>query len=330
MSAIKLTVDAIDNMNPLDIVTNEAVKERFIQVYDTLWGGGEVAYEKESRYFNAILRDDEKKQKATKFSIFTAFIDVAVCGLSLEQGARALCYLQGRNYKTNIPVMEGGQPKRDRQGNIIYQYEGRLVLTISGYGELVLRARCGQIQHADNPVLVYEEDEFCFSDKDGRKQISYTCHLPHTSNNVVACYLRITRADGTTDYGIMLEEDWLRLQEYSEKNNKRWNQQTRQWEMNANELYHSREGMIDTGFLMAKCIKHAFKTYPKVRIGRGTELESQQPDEPQDDDFYGVAEDNKPAMPQPQPSFAPQQDMSAGVTVDPEAANDGTSNDGTF
>lgn len=329
MSTIALNVEAINKMNALDIATSEPVKERFIQIYDTLWGGGEAAYEKESRYFNAILRDDEKKQKATPFSIFTAFIDLAICGLSLEPGTKALAYLQGRNYKTNIPAVDNnGQVKRDQQGNIIYQYEGRIVLTVSGYGELVLRTRCGQIQHADNPVLVYDEDEFCFSDKDGHKQISYTCHLPHLSNHVIACYLRITRADGSIDYGIMLEEDWMRLQEYSEKSNKRWNQRTMQWEYNANELYKSREGQIDTGFLMAKCIKHAFKTYPKVRIGRGTELESQRTDEQQIDDFYGVDGAEQPAMQQAQPSFAPAQDMSAGVTVDP-AENDNT-DDGTF
>ncbi|MBQ8051663.1 MAG: recombinase RecT [Bacteroidaceae bacterium] len=318
MNNIQLTVAAINAMQPLDIVRDDAVRERFIQIYDTLWGGGEAAYEKESIYFNAILRDDEKKQKATKFSIFTAFIDLAVCGLSLEPGSRALCYLVGRNYKIGT----------ESNGKGIY--EGRLVLTVSGYGELVLRARSGQIQHADNPVMVYEEDDFCFSDNNGRKQVSYTCKIPHTSNHIVACYMRITRADGSVDYGIMLEEDWLRLQEYSAKNNRRWNKENGVWEENPNELYKQREGMIDTGFLAAKCIKHAFKTYPKVRIGRGTELESQQPDEPQDEDFYGVSKAEKPAMPQPQPSFAPQPDMSAGVTIDPAAGDSATSDDGTF
>ena len=313
MSNIQLTVDAICAMQPLDIVKNEAVRERFIQIYNALWGGGEAAYEKESTYFNSLLRDDEKKQKATKFSIFTAFIDLAICGLSLEPGVRALCYLQGRNYKIGEYIGNDGKKKG--------QYEGRLVLTVSGYGELVLRARNGQIQYADNPVLVYDEDEFSFSDKNGCKQVSYTCHLPHVSNHIVACYMRITRADGSIDYGIMLEEDWLRLQEYSAKNNRRWDDQAKKWTEIPNELYMQRNGMIDTGFLIAKCIKHAFKTYPKVRVGRGTELESQQPDTPQDEDLYGVEDATQPAMPQPQPSFANSQDMSAGVTVDPSENN---------
>ena len=73
MSNIALTVESINAMKPLDIVTNENVRARFIQIWDTLWGAGsgEVAYECESLFFNNKLRDDEKLQRATRFSIFT-------------------------------------------------------------------------------------------------------------------------------------------------------------------------------------------------------------------------------------------------------------------
>ena len=76
MSNIALTVESINAMNPLDIVTNENVRARFIQIWDTLWGAGtgEAAYERESFYFNNKLREDEKLQRATRFSIFTCFI----------------------------------------------------------------------------------------------------------------------------------------------------------------------------------------------------------------------------------------------------------------
>lgn len=309
---IKLTLDNINSMKPTEIIRNESVKDRFVQLYNTLWGNGEAAYERESIYFQSILRDDEKKLKCTNFSIFTAFIDLAVCGLSLEPGAKALCYLQPRNYTIG----------KDANGYAVK--EARLTLTVSGYGELVLRARCGQIQHADNPVLVYDEDEFSYSDKDGRKQVSYTCHIPHTSDHVVACYMRITRADGSVDYGVMFEEDWLRLQDYSSKNNRYFDKNTKQYIENPNELYKKRNGMIDTGFLMAKCIKHAFKTYPKVRIGKATELESQQTEEEEEMNYYNV-EGEAPAM-QQQPSFAPE--PSAGVVVNP--ADNGSEDDETF
>ena len=266
-----MTVEEINQMKPLDIVEAPFVRDRFIQIYDPLWGDGEAAYQRESIYFNKALRDNDggKLQRATPFSIFTAFVDLAVCGLSLEPGSRALAYLVGRN--VNIGSRE--HPT----------WEGRCTLTISAYGELVMRARAGQIRHADNPVLVYDNDEFSFKDQDGRKSVTYTCNLPHTGHHIVACYLRITRADGTIDYSVMYPEDWARLAGYSQKQNRG----------RANELYGvdvNGQVNIDPGFLMAKCIKHAFKTYPKVRIGRGTELQSQQVDRPElsDADIYGV------------------------------------------
>jgi len=320
MSNIQLTVEELNKMQPLDIITSEAVRSRFIQLYDTLWGAGNglSAYERESIYFNGILRDNEKLQKATKFSIFNSFIDLAVCGLSLEPGVRALCYLQGRNYCIG----------QDASGRKLY--EGRLVLTISGYGELVLRSRAGQIRHADNPVLVYEEDAFSFTDQNGSKQVSYTCNLPHTSNHIVAAYLRITRADGTSDYAVMLEEDWLRLKGFSEENNKYFDREKNQWVKKPNDLYVSNGGGIDSGFLCAKLIKHAFKTYPKVRIGKA-ELESQQSEEEQQDidGFYNVDGRQPETAPKQEATpYGNQPDTSAGVTVDP--AQTGGEDDGTF
>lgn len=306
MSNITLTVEAINRLKPIEVITNEAVKARFVQIYDTLWGvgTGEPAYERESFYFLNKLRDDEKlREKSTPFSVFTAFIDLAVCGLSLEPGTRALCYLMGRNYSLG-----------ERDGKKIY--EGRLVLTISGYGEMVLRARAGQIRHADNPVLVYEEDEFSFGDRAGQKVVEYMCHLPHKSGRIVAAFLRITRADGSTDYAVMLPEDWGRLEGYSGRNNRRWDNNAHRYVEKPNELYTSNNGGIDPGFLCAKLIKHAFKTYPKVRIGRGTDLESQQDDtyEQQVDDFYGV---EQPA--QQDDTYAPAADTSGGVVIDPSS-----------
>lgn len=323
MSNIALTVDSINSLSPLEIVTNEAVKSRFIQIYDTLWGAGtgEPAYERESFHFNNILREDERLQKATNFSIFTCFIDLAVSGLSVEKTTKAQGYLQGRNVKVG----------KDSSGKDIY--EGHLKFTVSGYGELVMRERAGQIRYADNPVLVYEEDDFSYGDVNGQKVVNYMCHLPHKSNHIVACFLRITRADGSVDYSVMLEEDWIRLQSYSAKQNRKWDNTTRTYVESANDLYTSRNGGIDTGFLTAKLIKHAFKTYPKVRMGKGTELESQVEDTTQKDidDFYGIesAPNELPSVTVMPQSFSEPQDISTGVKIEtiPEKEED---NDDAF
>lgn len=304
MSNIEITVERLNGLEPLDIIKDEAVHQRFVTIYDALWGqgSGEAAYIRESGYFNKILADKPELRNVTHFSIFTSFIDLAVCGLSLEPGLRALCYLQGRKYRVGV-----GKDGKD-------MYEPRVTLTVSGYGELVLRSKCGQIKYADNPVLVYEEDEFRFSDRDGHKSVSYTCVLPHLSNHIVAAFMRIVRNDGSIDYSVMYEEDWLRLKSYSGKNNRYWDNNSRQWVCKPNDLYESNNGRIDSGFLVAKVIKHAFKTYPKVRIGRETELETQMED-PQETDYYGVQDNGEKEQPQPQ-AFGDMPDFSGGVRVE--------------
>lgn len=308
MSNIQLTVAEINRLTPIEIIENQTVHERFVKIYDSIHGAGtgEGAYQREGNYFKQAMLNNEKLRKAEPFSIFIAFIDLAICGLSLAPGTQSLCYIESRGYKTG---------QKDERGVDIYSQ--RATLVVSGYGELVIRQKAGQILHADNPVLVYEEDLFSFSDKNGRKTVDYTCRIPHASGHIVACYMHITRIDGTDDYAIMLEEDWLRLKEFSEKNGRRWDAATRQYVNEANSLYNSNNGSIDPGFLKAKCIKHAFKTYPKVKLGIGkatvmeTELEEQQPD------YYGITEEAPTAAPeQPQPThFATPLDVAAGVVV---------------
>lgn len=314
MSNILLTVGELEDLKPTQIVQNEKVRKRFIQIYDTLWGGerGEAVYERESIFFNKILSDNKSLSGATKFSIFTAFIDLAINGLSLEPMSRALCYLLPRSHKVGDDA-----------------YEKRVVLSVSGYGELVMRARNGQIRYADNPVVVYDGDDFSFSESGGQKTVSYTCRLPHDGKKIIAAFIRIVRPDGTSDYSVMCREDWERLKGYSAEQNRKWNNQARKYEKAANTLYTSNNGDIDTGFLIAKLIKHAFKSYPKVRIGKATELESEKADETPVEDMYGV-EDAKGQFADQQSEAQPYgnpPDMSAGVTVDPQHAQE---DDGAF
>lgn len=331
MSQIEITVKLLNELQPTQIVRNENVRDKFIQIYEAMWTpstgiSGEAAYEKESRNFNRLLAEKEDiRKKCTHFSLFTSFLDVAISGLTLEPGSKAQAYLLARSITVDSYVDEQGQKKN--------RYETQCVLTVSGYGELVLRARCGQIRHADNPVIVYEEDGFEFGERNGQKFVNYTCRLPHQSGRIIACFMKITRADGSTDYAVMLPEDWARLSNYSARQNAKYNYQTKQWESGKpNALYTAQGGQIDPGFLIAKCIKHAFKTYPKARVGRATQLESQQVDETEiNDDIYGITGDGEKVDPATgeiitdkarKQSFAPEQNTSAGVTVDPATNND--------
>ena len=328
MSKIEITIEQLNKLQPSEIVRQDNVRDKFIQIYEAMWTpstgvSGEAAYEKEARNFNRLLSEKEDiRKKCNHFSLFTSFLDVAISGLTLDPGTKAQAYLLARSIAVDSYVDERGQKKN--------RYETQCVLTISGYGELVLRARCGQIRHADNPVIVYEEDTFEFGERNGQKFVNYTCRLPHQSGRIVACFMKITRADGSADYAVMLPEDWARLSNYSARQNTKYDYQTKQWvQGKPNALYTAQGGQIDPGFLVAKCIKHAFKTYPKARVGRATQLESQQVDETEiTDDIYGVTGDGEKVdtstgeITQEKQDFTPQTDTSAGVTVDPAANND--------
>ncbi|WP_308392303.1 recombinase RecT [Prevotella sp.] len=331
MSQIEISIKLLNELQPTEIVRNDKVRDKFIQIYEAMWTqstgvSGEAAYEKEARNFNRLLSEKEDiRKKCNHFSLFTSFLDVAISGLTLDPGTKAQAYLLSRSIAVDSYVDEHGQKKN--------RYETQCVLTVSGYGELVLRARCGQIRHADNPVIVYEEDGFEFGERNGQKFVNYTCRLPHQSGRIVACFMKITRADGSADYAVMLPEDWQRLSNYSARQNSKYNYQTKQWENGKpNALYSAQGGQIDPGFLVAKCIKHAFKTYPKARVGRATQLESQQVDETEiTDDIYGLTDNGEKVDPatgeiitdKPQEqSFAPAQNTAAGVTVNPAATDD--------
>lgn len=302
----------LQSMKATDVIRSERVRSQFISVYNSIWKeGGEQAYEREAIYFNSQLRDKPNLRECSGTSIFYAFIDLAVKGLTLATGPQALCYFIPRSVKTGI----------DQNGKDIW--EKVCNLTISGYGELVLRKNAGQIRYADNPVIVYEGDTFQYGEQNGQKIVNYMSAFPRRSNKIIACFLKITRADGTIDYSVMTEQDWMRLKGYSDKNNSYFDRKTNQWVTNSNELYN-KNGQIDTGFLMAKCVKHAFKTYPKLNIGRGSSLETEAIEQqPNDFDPYGGVANGE----QQEQHFAPAPDMSAGVTIDPAQQSDNDGDD---
>jgi recombinational DNA repair protein RecT len=308
----------LQSMKATNVIRDERVRNQFIYVYNSIWGeGGEQAYEREAIYFNQQLREKSALRECSGTSIFYAFIDLAVRGLTLAPGSQSLCYLIPRLVKTGV-----GQDGKEI-------WEKCCNLTISGYGELVLRKNAGQIRHADNPVIVYEGDRFEYGEQDGRKVINYLSSFPRKSNHIIACFIKITRADGSIDYSVMTENDWKRLQSYSDRQNTYVDRKTGQTVTRPNELYGINGGQIDTGFLMAKCIKHAFKTYPKLNIGKGTALESEMIDDPAHNGFdpYGGVDSAKDGTTE-EKSFAPSPDMSAGVTVNP--ANETGGDDGVF
>lgn len=302
------TVSRLQQLKPWEVPTNSEVQDHIVTLYNQVHGkGGEAFAERESRYLNRMIIDDKKKWNVTPLSVFLAYVDLAVKNLTLEPGAQALCYLLNRNIKL-----------KDSNGKDFW--ENRVYVSVTGYGEILMRQRAGQIRYCDTPTVVYEGDRFSYEEIDGRKHVTYALDLSHNPGNPIACFMKITRIDGSVDYAIILPEGWRRLQTYSDRQNGD----------HKNALYTSGiNNSIDPGFLIAKCVKHAFKSYPKLPIGKGMVMEADLPEEEQMPDCYSMGASGEPQTPEEPESFAEPADHSEGVTVDPSAEDDG-SDDGTW
>ncbi|MCM1356462.1 MAG: recombinase RecT [Staphylococcus sp.] len=301
------TIAKLQQLQPWDVPVNADVHAHIVNLYNSIHGeGGEAFAERESRFLNRAIVDDKSKWNVTSISVFLAFVDLAVKDLTLEPGTQALCYLLNRSVKLT-------------DGNGKDYWENRVYISITGYGEILMRQRAGQIRHCDSPTIAYEGDTFSYTESDGRKHVSYGLNLSHNAANPIACFMKITRLDGSIDYAIILPEAWQRLQNYSLKQNERGRRDKEN--AKANDLYSSGlGGSIDSGFLIAKCVKHAFKSYPKLPIGKGMVMEADLPEEEQMPDYYSM--DTKSQQPKQPESFSPEPDHTEGVTVDPDKAGE--------
>ncbi|MFB6453749.1 recombinase RecT [Chitinophaga sp. Hz27] len=228
------------------VIENILVSERFIELYQVVNGirhrrTAEAFYETEKYHFLKLVQGNDNLQQCTKLSLYGVFMDVAVSGLSFDPTMKHV-YIVPYNVNSgtkNEPV-----------------WEKRASLQISGYGELLLRTLQGQVKYTDSPVVVYEGDHFKYGNMNGQSILEHVATIPRTSNNIIAAYIRIVRHDDTADYKVMAREDIDRLKKFSkDPNSKAWT-----------DGFH---GMVE-----AKIIKHAFKNYPKVRVGEFTKLSS--------------------------------------------------------
>ena len=72
MSQIEITVKLLNELQPTEIVRNDNVRDKFIQIYDAMWSqstgvSGEAAYEKEARNFNRLLSERGRAQEMQPF-----------------------------------------------------------------------------------------------------------------------------------------------------------------------------------------------------------------------------------------------------------------------
>ena len=250
----KLTIDQLKAMKPLDVLENKIVRERFISIYNRIHDSenGELFFEQEKYNLQRIIQATPALSSCNGFSIYGIMLDIANMGLTLENNSRPLLYVIPNNVNVGT---------KDRQ-----TWEKRATIEISPYGELDLRIQAGQLLYADRPVVVFDGDEFQPRvTETGQKVVVYSASIPRKSKTIIGAFIKLTRPDGSFDFFWMLPEDIERLKGYSEKKNKG----------TANALYTGKDGQIDTGFFEAKVIKHAFKTFPKLKLGQFSKLQEE-------------------------------------------------------
>lgn len=274
-SESKMTIAELNSMFPAQVLEDHRVKERFVTLYNNIHESeqGELFFEKEKYNLQRIIQSSASLSKCTGFSTYGVLLDIASMGLTLENASRPLIY-----------VIPGSVNVGTKEKQI---WEQRMSIEISPYGELDLRIQAGQLLYADRPVIVFEGDEFKPKvTETGQKVVVYSAAIPRQSKTIIGAFIKLTRPDRSFDFFWMLPEDIDRLKEYSLKKNQRKGKDGNIYG-EANALYKSNGGQIDTGFLEAKVIKHAFKTFPKLRLGQFSSL--QQDDQVQASD-YGLDE----------------------------------------
>lgn len=241
----------LQTASPQQLIQSNEVGDRFKKLYQLTHPNispdqSAAFYEAEKFHFLKIVSENAKIGACTKMSLYGIFLDMAVNGLSFDPSFK---------HAYVVPFNHNAGTQQNPQ------WESRASLQISGYGELLLRQKQGQLKYADNPVLVYEGDEFQHGMRDNRPFLNHVANVPAKSDKIIACYVRLVRTDGTSDVKVLTQADMDRFRKFSkDKNSKAW---------------VDGEG----GMWIAKCIKHAFKNYPKVRTGSFSELASNTVDE---------------------------------------------------
>lgn len=246
---------------PIELVELDFVKDKFITLHNQFNGTdrGEQEYHIQVFNYKKMLSEKADLRECSPLSLYGAFLDINVNGLSLEQGNKPDCYITTRNFKVG-----------EHEGKAVY--EKRAELKISPYGEVKMRMRSGQIKHADNPIVVYDCDNFKIGLNDKGKLVAkeYDAQIPQPAGaKIIACFVRVERHDGSFEMPYLDMKEVERLKAYSNKNNFGNANNDK-----SNALYASNGGQIDSGFLKAKTLKHAFKSYPKVPTGKFSSLEA--------------------------------------------------------
>lgn len=244
----------IKSTRPTQIAALPVVAQRAKDLYSTFHGKDAARfYEAEKYHFMKLVGESQGLRNCTPESIYGAFLDLCIHGASLDPSLKQ-AYMIPR--------------------------KGKATIVLTGTFEILLRQRAGQLKYADNPVRVYEGDEFIYGTKKGTTFVEHSAKIPRDPNaKLIAVFIKLTRPDGTVDYKVLSREELEDLRKQSEAPN------SPAWTKNF------------AGMAEAKAIKHAFRSYPKPRtLGatKFTSLESENVETTEDlsPDFYSLGDEN--------------------------------------
>jgi len=242
----------LDSLDSVRMVDDEKVKSQFIETYSKIHKvsteDAEVIYNKEAIYYKQALSSSDKLKTCTKISLYSAWLEIAIIGTSIQPGAKSLAYLESRSSKVGE--------------NWIHTC--RIVLT--AYGELEARIKSGQILVMLNPIVVYEGDTFQpRTNQHGEIYVDYAACIPRKSNTIIGSWVRMIVPGNISDFKWLTVDDIERLKKCS----------IPKTGGSANALYSSANGGIDPGFLEAKTIKHAMRSKGKLKVSAVVALEGE-------------------------------------------------------
>ena len=255
MSMEKLSMEELNKLPAHLIADHERIKSAFVTTYSKIHKVSEdealSVYEKEAMYFKKLVLDNPKLQTSSRISLYAAFMELAIQGLSIQPGSKSEAFLEARGVKAGTVYIDTA------------------FLRITAYGELNLRIKSGQIVRMYNPQIIYEGDHFQpTTDSRGKLIVEYSPAIPRKSNVIVGGYVCIQLPGGDLDFKWLLIDDIERLKKYATTKTQNGSY--------TNPLYSKENGGIDPGFLEAKIIKHAMRAYTKLRVGENVMMDDEE------------------------------------------------------
>jgi recombinational DNA repair protein RecT len=186
---VKLTISLIQSQPDVkSLLELPQVKNAWVTSYEKVTGrtDGHLKFENEKILLLRQISQSSGLANADKFSIYAAFIELAISGLSL---------LDGISY--------------------IIPYKGKAQWQPGWKGRLEQLAQMDGVIHCNEPICIYEGEEYKISAGENL-HIDHTPRLGNEGKNIMAVYLTIRFVHGNVFY-MMSREEVLKIRDnYSE------------------------------------------------------------------------------------------------------------------